>query len=400
LYSPPPNPEPTAEEIVASKLRQFAKSRRELVHGLAKRLGVEVPDEVARFFEAAEAGRYEELTAIYKSLLLGGDLTTPRSAELHKIWRPIQETWGSAREAHNWPAQALLDYGQAVLGSLQPGMIYVGGTDPGCFIPTFLNATSDGEQHITLTQNALADGTYLDYLSFLYGDQITTLTQDDSQRIFQEYVADAQKRLEHDHQFPNEPKQVRSGENIRMEDGKPQVSGQIAVMAINEELLQLLLQNNPEFSFAMEESFSLPSTYAGAVALGPIMQLRAADQQDASTADNAAQSVSYWRDLAQRLSTDPDGLNEYVAHAYAHMAQAQGNLFASQNLNEPAEQAYRTASTLWPNSAEVLGNLTKLLANEGRGAEANQLLDGFTQNYPKQQSAVDAIRASIPGSEK
>src|SRR5206468_40123 len=157
----------------------------------------------------------------------------PRSGDLHQIWRPIQEAWGAAREAHNWPAQTLLNYGNAILDSLQPGMVYAGGTDPGCFIPTMLNETGEGEQHIVLTQNALADGTYLDYLNTLYGDQMTTLTKEDSERAFKEYTDDAQKRLEHDQQFPNEPKQIRPGENVRIVDGKVQVSGQVSVMAIN-----------------------------------------------------------------------------------------------------------------------------------------------------------------------
>src|SRR6266850_1621180 len=141
---------PTSEEIVSRKLNQFGKSRRDLVHALSKHFKVEVPDDVERFFDAVEGGRWEEIDAAHKSLLLGGDLTTPRSAELHQIWRAIQEMWGVAREAHDWPAQKLLDYGEAVLGSLRPGMIYVGGTDPGCFIPTFLNETSENERHVVL----------------------------------------------------------------------------------------------------------------------------------------------------------------------------------------------------------------------------------------------------------
>ena len=48
--------------------------------------------------------------------------------------------------AHDWPAQKLLDYGDATLGSLRPGMVYVGGTDPGRGIPTLLNETGDGAQ--------------------------------------------------------------------------------------------------------------------------------------------------------------------------------------------------------------------------------------------------------------
>ena len=124
---------------------------------------------------------------------------------------------------------------------------------------------------------ALADSTYLDYLSFLYGDRFNTLTKDDSQHAFQGYVADAQKRLQHDQQFPDERKQIRSGEDVRITDGRVEVSGQIAVMAINEKLFQTLMEKNPDTSFAMEESFPFQSTYSNAAPLGPIMELRVED---------------------------------------------------------------------------------------------------------------------------
>ena len=113
-------------------------------------------------------------------------------------------------------------------------MVYVGGTDPGRFIPTLLNETGDGERHVVLTQNALADGTYLEYLRFLDGDRMTALRRRIRSARFRTISADAQKRLAHDQQFPDEPKQVRPGEDIRHTDNRVQVSGQVAVMAINE----------------------------------------------------------------------------------------------------------------------------------------------------------------------
>jgi hypothetical protein len=139
----------------------------------------------------------------------------------------------------------------------------------------------------------LADARYLDYVGTLYGDRMVTLTQEDSQRVFQEYVADAQKRLEHDQMFPNEPKQVRPGEDIRAVDGKVQVSGQAAVMAINEKLLQTLMAKNPGLSFALQESFPLKGTYADALPLGPLMELHGQDGQNPFTVERAAQSLDY-----------------------------------------------------------------------------------------------------------
>src|SRR5262249_37088689 len=155
-------------------------------------------------------------------------------------------------ETHKWPAEKLLDYADAVLGSLRSGMVYVGGTDPGRFIPTLVNETSGGEQHIILTQNALADRLYLDYVSFLYGDRVASLTDQEQQGAFADYMADARKRLEHDLKYPDEPKQIAPDENVhfknrgeddrvtgspdtgfRREEGEVVAEGPISVMAVN-----------------------------------------------------------------------------------------------------------------------------------------------------------------------
>ena len=383
----------TAEEIVARKLAEFSKRRRALVHAIAKHFNVEVPGDVERFFAAVEAGRWEEIDAAHEALLMPGQgLNQPRSAELHKIWRAIQETWGIAREAHNWPAQTLLDYGEAALGSLRPGMVYVGGTDPGCFIPTFLNETAEGEHHITLTQNALADGTYLDYLNFLYAGQMNTLTQDDSQRAFQNYVANAQRRLEHDQQFPNEPKQILPGEDVRIEDGRVQVSGQVAVMSINERLLQTLMEKNPELSFAMEESFAFKSTYSNAAPLGPLMELGVKDPQNAWTADRAAQSVDYWRNVAQQLLSDPqipDGSDP--RKAYSKMVSAQASLLLDHNYPAEAEQAFRVANQIYPASPEVVFRYVQLLVDQHRPSDAIPIIENAIRAAPDQQQFKELL---------
>jgi hypothetical protein len=157
--------------VVAAKVQQFARARREVVQAMAKRFKVEVPPEVERFFAAAESGTWDEVKAAFEALdKLRKSENCPE--DLRVLWGAVLETWGVAEIAHKWPAGQLLDYGEAVLGSLRPGMVYVGGTDPGRFIPTLLNETSDGERHVVLTQNAFADGSYLQYVRFLYEDRL------------------------------------------------------------------------------------------------------------------------------------------------------------------------------------------------------------------------------------
>jgi tetratricopeptide (TPR) repeat protein len=392
-----PQPARSPEEIVADKVGQFARDRRRIAHAMAKRFKVGVPPEVDRFFDAVGAGRWTEHNALFEKIKELRD--NGQNDGLRNLFAPILEAQLVAECAHGWPAQKLLDYGNSILGSLQPGMVYVGGTDPGRGIPTLLNETSEGERHIVITQNGLADATYLQYVSFLYGDQLATLTSDETQRAFSDYLADAQKRLLHDQQFPDEPKQVRPSEDIQFIDGaapgnsstgdkRVQVSGQVAVMAINERLLQAIMDKNPDLSFALEESFPLRSTYADALPLGPIMQLRARNGQEAFTAEVADQTVDYWQTMTQQIAADPDApVGSDPRKTYSHMAWSEGNLLADRSYTDQAEQAYRLAMQLEPSNPEAVNALSELLAKSGRVDEARKLVEQFQRSYPDQHLA-------------
>jgi hypothetical protein len=380
----------TAEEVVTNKVNQFAQNRRAVVHALARKYNLAVPDELERFYEAVDAGRWDEIETRAKALReqLG-------AADLIKLWPPVHETWGAIQEARSWPAQELLDYGNAILESLRPGMVYVGGTDAGRWIPTLINETSEGERHIVLTQNAFADATYVEYLNFLYGDRLAALSQDDSNRAFQEYLSDAQKRLQHDQEFPDEPKQVRPGEQIMNTEGRIQVSGQVAVMSINEKLLQSLMEKNPEATFALQESFPFKSTYADARPLGPIMELRAPDGPNAFTPERAAESLEYWRTAAQKLLSEPAAAeSQQTLKTHSHDAVAAANLLAAHSYISEAEQAYRLASQLWPANPEPIASLAELLIDNGRAEEASQLMDQFTRQHPAAREDMAFIRAT------
>jgi tetratricopeptide (TPR) repeat protein len=377
-------PAASAEEIVATKLSQFGRNRREVLRGLAKRYNVEVRPDVERFFDAVERGKWEEIEAAFQPMFEQRKAGTRE--DLNNIWGPILEAYGVAEATRLWPAQKLLDYGNSILDSLRPGMIYVGGTDPGRFIPTLLNETSDGEHHIILTQNAMADNTYLKYVDFLYGSNFGTLNEGDSQSAFQQYIADAQKRLKHDQEFPDEPKQLRPGEDVQITDSRIQVSGQVAVMGINELLLQDFMNKNPDASFALEESFPLRSLYSNSVPLGPIMELRA---QDTYTSERAGQVLDYWRDMAQQLMSDaevPEG--SAARKTYSKLVSSQANLMAEHNFTADAEQAYRLAAQLEPSSPEAAYGLANLLAQRGRNEEAQRIISDFQRRNPDQNSAA------------
>jgi hypothetical protein len=389
LRSPAVFPAPSAEEIVAGKVVDFARDRTRILHAMAKHFHVQVPAEAERFFESAKSGNWEHVRQAFESLSALRK-SEAGSEDLATLWPVILETYGVAEAAHDWPAQKLLDYGKDVLGSLRPGMVYVGGTDPGRFIPTLLNETSDGDRHIVLTQNALADNSYLKYIGFLYSDRLATLTPEDSSGVFQEYLANAQKRAAHDQESPNEEKQIRPGEDVRLIDGRVQVSGQMAVMAINEKLFQLLMKKNPDAAFAMEQSFPLASTYAEATPLGPIMELRVQDEQNALTQDRAAQAIDYWRATTQQLLSDPKAADSSeVRKAYSNMASEQAALFLDHKFSQQAEEGFRLSAELCPYSPEAVFRYVNLLLSQSRFEEAALVAENGAKADPDNSQFKD-----------
>jgi hypothetical protein len=358
---------PSPDLIVTGKVAQFTRSRRAIVHDLAQHFNVAVPDEAELYLMAAEAGNWEEADAIFEAMEKR-QRSESASADLGVIWPAIQEVRGVAEIARSWPAGALLDYGKELLSSLGPEMVYVSGTDPGRFIPLLLEETSGGEPRAMVSLNQLADREYLQYVGFLHGDRMNTLSGPDSVEIFSSYMSDAQLRLQR--------QQLQPGEDVRQEGESIQISGQTAVMTLNGMLLQDLRKKNPEASFALEEGFALESLYRGAVPLGPILELRFGEKDTGLNSDHVAQSLSYWQQTSQRLvSSHEASSTPELRRAYAQMATAQANLLAHHSLRAEAEQVYRLAYELAPGYEAPARKLAELLSRTGRAEEARQLLD-------------------------
>jgi hypothetical protein len=156
-----------------------------------------------------------------------------------------------------------LSFGEGIIQSIPAGSIYFGGTDPGRGLVTALcQSQIKGQPFYTITQNALADGRYLDYLRSMYGSRIYLPTADDSQKAFMDYTDDVSRRVKHDKDFPNEPSQLKPGEDYRVtDDSRVQISGQVAVMEINGLLVKDIFDHNTNCEFFVEESFPLDWMY-------------------------------------------------------------------------------------------------------------------------------------------
>ena len=150
------------------------------------------------FFAAAAAGdwptvrkQWSELQKRTFGLGIKNDVEATNGGYPHGMWlQPVRETFGAIEAFSAGDGQYSKAFGDDIIQSIPPGSIYFGGTDPGRFIVTAMQKSqTHGDPFFTLTQNALADGTYLNYLRSMYGDKIYIPTGEDSAKCFQDYIA-------------------------------------------------------------------------------------------------------------------------------------------------------------------------------------------------------------------
>ena len=128
-------------------------------------------------------------------------------------------------------------------------------------------------------------------------------TPEDSQRCFNEYLGDAQRRLQHDTQFPNEPKQIHVGEDVRVVENHVTVAGQVAVMAINGLLTKVMFDHNPKNEFFVEESFPLDWMYPHLTPYGVIMKINR-QPLPALPEEVMQRDHQFWKQYSTRLTGD------------------------------------------------------------------------------------------------
>lgn len=283
--------------------------------------------------------------------------------------------------------------GKLIYPEMARDAILFGGTDPGRFCPTYMifcdsfiphkdqpvfDQKFDRRDVYIITQNALADGTYLQYIRAQYfrsaehdppffqellrgpeerndnystnflakiagklldtpfealgariearrrrdcvypPKEIYTPSNEDSQRCFQEYITDASARLARH--------QLRPGEGVKYDTntGRVQVSGQVAVMAINGLLTKVIFDHNPESEFYVEESFPLDWMYPHLTPYGIIMKINRKPVPEI-TEGMIKRDHEFWSEYSRRLignwityDTSVKQIVDFVERVYLH----------------------------------------------------------------------------------
>ena len=226
--------------------------------------------------------------------------------------------------------------------AMEPFSIFFGGTDPGRFVPTYMIYAADYRPDVYLiTQNALADETYMSVERDLYGDEIWIPSKDDGGEAFSIYVDEVQRGVR------------QANGDLRIENGKVQVTGALGVMEINGIITKMMFDHDRlRHSFYVEESYVIRWMYPYLSPHGLIMKINSdKTPYDAAT---ACKDQDFWDWYVRRLMKDPMYRRDFAAQkSFSKLRAAIAGLYSYQGHYEEAAQSFREACLLYPASPEA-----------------------------------------------
>lgn len=226
--------------------------------------------------------------------------------------------------------------------SMDKFSIFFGGTDPGRFVPTYMIYSAMFRPDIYLiTQNALADDTYMSVERDLYGDEIWIPAKEDSAEAFNIYVDEVKSG-----------KREANGD-LRIENGRVQVTGALGVMEINGILTKMMHDHDKyRHSFYIEESYVIKWMYPYLSPHGLIMKLNA--DKTPYDEQTAIRDQDFWDWYARRLTDDPMYRRDFAAQkSFSKLRAALAGLYGYQGRHREAAQTFREAVLLYPASPEA-----------------------------------------------
>jgi hypothetical protein len=424
---------PGVVEAVDPDLARFASAKQNQIREYEKELTNKVPSMVWSLFEAVRVDDWETATNLEARLNRASgrfpDNTdrAPAPALKTLVWPCISEVIGAYEDFHLWNNKLLHRFGGEIISSIPKESIYFGGTDPGRFLISALSESHrEGKPFFTITQNQLADGTYLAYLRKMYGNRIYIPSADDSQKAFEEYLKDAKQRME--------AGKLRPGEDVRIVDERVQVSGQVAVMQINGLLAKMILNKNSGRRFFIEESYALDWMYPHLTPSGLIFELHPQPLGRLSR-ETIEKDMAYWKKLTGELIGDwfdnntsvekvcdfadrvflqknlsgfkgdaAFAKNEEAQKCFSKLRSSIGGLYVwrSENGNDTEEKnqaqsnadlAFRQAYALCPYSPEVVFRYANLLENLRRHDDAVLMVKTSVRLSPDSKDFRDLLRS-------
>lgn len=255
------------------------------------------------------------------------------------------------------------------------GAVFFGGTDPGRFVPTYMIYSADVRPDVFLiTQNALADNTFMSVTRDLYGDQLWIPTPADSESAFSEFVADVNAGRR------------QANSDIVVENGRVQIVGALGVMEINGILCRQIFERNKRWhDFYVEESYVIPWMYPYLTPHGLIMKINS--ERTPLSAANTEDDMDFWDWYVRRMTTDGKYRRDIVAQkSFSKLRSAIAGLYMNRGRIREAERAYNDARVLYPVSPEATFRYVQdILMRQRRYAEAMEAIGYFCEKDPNNE---------------
>ncbi len=358
------------------------------------------------FFDAAARGDWPVVSNLFAKLEeRGGRSPAVTNRYPHGKWQQlVRETFGAVETLIAGSEKYSLAFGDDIIQSLPAGSIYFGGTDPGRFIVTLLQKSQvHADPFFTLTQGALADGSYMDYLRQIYGARLRLPSPGDAQKCFEAYSEDLRTRAR--------THQLVPGEMIHEEQGRIQISGPTAVMQINGSLAKMIFERNTNREVFIEVSSPIDWMYPCLEPHGLILKLNRQPLADLPNAavqwdyeywqprvagmigdwlhhDTSLQEVASFAEKVFRrhdlagFSGDPEFVrNPYASRMYAKLRLSIAGVYAwrvrqaaagagRESMKRAADFAFRQAWVLCPSSTGSVFDYVNFLLAQKRFADA------------------------------
>ncbi|HWY32909.1 MAG TPA: hypothetical protein VNX46_19240 [Candidatus Acidoferrum sp.] len=418
------------DPVVAAQLKSFVAEKAAQAYAVTN----PIPAEFKSFFHAAEKGDWLAVSndfAEFRKHAGQYDHSGKTDERLRgTAWQAVIETWGALAAFGEGDGQYSAEFGTNIVASIPPGSIYFGGTDPGRFLVTaFCKSQVKADPFFVLTQNALADVTYLQYLQGMYGRKIYTPTIEDSQKCFQDYTQDVAAR--------QKKNQLKPGEGVNVDaNGRIQISGHVAVMQINGLMAKIVFDKNPDRDFYVEESFPLDWMYPYLEPHGLIFKINR-QPLTGLTDDMVAQDHDYWSGLVRPMigdwltddtsveevaafakktfgqqdftgfTGDPRFIqSEYSSKTFSKLRSAIAGLYAwrqdqavsgqdKKRMADAADFAFRQAWALCPYSPEVVFRYVNFLLEQNRASDAILVAETMAQMPSMRGQEGEQIRATV-----
>ena len=266
---------------------------------------------------------------------------------------------------------------------MERNAILFGGTDPGRFVPLyFINCPGIRADIFLITQNALADNTYMAVLRDRFGDRIWMPTEVDSNLAFTQYLNESHERG------------GQEGVDIEVVERRVSVQGVQGVMAINGILTRRIWEENRErHAFYVEESYVIPWMYPYLTPHGLILKLHSKEVPEIGP-ELVAADRTFWTSRAEALLSDPAFLRDIVARkTFSKLRSAIGGVYLARGLAGEAEYAFRQAVELFPGSPEANLRLADLYVKADRYEEAMDIVEAFARQDPLNDRVPRIIEA-------